>query len=274
MRAGRSGCASISTGCVRSLAASAWPPPLTHAEWARCARTARAQRRRRSEYLYLQVTRGAEFGRNHAWPEGSPDAVRLPSRRSSRSGGMLRGASPRSPPRTPAGRGATSSPPRCSRMSCSRNSRSDAGAFETILLERGELTEGSSTTVHVVSGGGSTPRRTAITFCRARPATWSPSSRRGSASRASVGAVTEQRAARRRGDLAELFHARRACRSPARRRRSATANRAAVRRMHAAFMDYRASSRERRGCEHAAKLEFPSEFPIKVMGGTTAICAR
>ena len=26
----------------------------------------------------------------------------------------------------------------------------DAGAFETILLERGELTEGSSTTVHVV----------------------------------------------------------------------------------------------------------------------------
>jgi D-alanine transaminase len=28
----------------------------------------------------------------------------------------------------------------------------DAGAFETILLERGELTEGSSTTVHVVKG--------------------------------------------------------------------------------------------------------------------------
>ena len=29
----------------------------------------------------------------------------------------------------------------------------DAGAFETIMLERGELTEGSSTTVHVVKGG-------------------------------------------------------------------------------------------------------------------------
>jgi D-alanine transaminase len=29
----------------------------------------------------------------------------------------------------------------------------DADAFETILLERGELTEGSSTTVHVVKGG-------------------------------------------------------------------------------------------------------------------------
>ena len=29
----------------------------------------------------------------------------------------------------------------------------DAGAFETILLENGELTEGSSTTVHVVKGG-------------------------------------------------------------------------------------------------------------------------
>ena len=29
----------------------------------------------------------------------------------------------------------------------------DAGAFETILLERGELTEGSSTTVHVIKRG-------------------------------------------------------------------------------------------------------------------------
>ena len=29
----------------------------------------------------------------------------------------------------------------------------DAGAFETIMLEHGELTEGSSTTVHVIKGG-------------------------------------------------------------------------------------------------------------------------
>ena len=29
----------------------------------------------------------------------------------------------------------------------------DAGAFETIMLENGELTEGSSTTVHVVKDG-------------------------------------------------------------------------------------------------------------------------
>ena len=29
----------------------------------------------------------------------------------------------------------------------------DAGAFETIMLEDGELTEGSSTTVHVISQG-------------------------------------------------------------------------------------------------------------------------
>src|SRR6202043_1757073 len=29
----------------------------------------------------------------------------------------------------------------------------DAGAFETIMLENGELTEGSSTTVHVVTDG-------------------------------------------------------------------------------------------------------------------------
>jgi D-alanine transaminase len=29
----------------------------------------------------------------------------------------------------------------------------DAGAFETIMIENGELTEGSSTTVHIVSDG-------------------------------------------------------------------------------------------------------------------------
>src|ERR1700694_2016298 len=29
----------------------------------------------------------------------------------------------------------------------------DAGAFETIMLENGELTEGSSTTVHVIADG-------------------------------------------------------------------------------------------------------------------------
>ena len=26
-------------------------------------------------YLYIQVTRGAEFGRNHAWPEGLKPTV-------------------------------------------------------------------------------------------------------------------------------------------------------------------------------------------------------
>ncbi len=49
----------------------------------------------------------------------------------------------------------------------------DAGAFETIMLENGELTEGSSTTVHVVQGRRHSPRRpTGITSCRAPRATW------------------------------------------------------------------------------------------------------
>jgi D-alanine transaminase len=55
----------------------------------------------------------------------------------------------------------------------------DAGAFETIMLENGELTEGSSTTVHVVKDGvDSARRRTAGTFFPAPRAMWSRNSPR------------------------------------------------------------------------------------------------
>ncbi len=94
-------------------------PPLTHGEWGEICGELIARNGGGDQYLYIQVTRGAEFGRNHAWPEGlkptlfafatalEPLAPRCSSR-----------AWRRSPPRTRVGRGATSSPPHCSRTCC------------------------------------------------------------------------------------------------------------------------------------------------------------
>jgi hypothetical protein len=58
-----------------------------------------------------------------------------------------------SPRRIRGGRGATSSRRRCSRMCCSRNSPPMPARSRPFMLERGELTEGSSTTVHVIAQG-------------------------------------------------------------------------------------------------------------------------
>jgi D-alanine transaminase len=54
----------------RSLAGIRMQPPLQHADWAQLCLELIARNSARDAYLYLQVTRGAEFGRNHAWPEG------------------------------------------------------------------------------------------------------------------------------------------------------------------------------------------------------------
>ena len=54
----------------RSLAGIRMSAPLSHAEWAQLCQELIARNSAGDAYLYLQVTRGAEFGRNHAWPEG------------------------------------------------------------------------------------------------------------------------------------------------------------------------------------------------------------
>jgi D-alanine transaminase len=59
----------------RSLAGIRMPPPLSHADWARLSQELIARNTAREAYLYLQVTRGMEFGRNHAWPEGLEPTV-------------------------------------------------------------------------------------------------------------------------------------------------------------------------------------------------------
>ena len=54
----------------RSLAGIRMPAPLSHSEWALVGQELIARNSAHDAYCYLQVTRGAELGRNHAWPEG------------------------------------------------------------------------------------------------------------------------------------------------------------------------------------------------------------
>jgi D-alanine transaminase len=128
--------------------------PLTHDEWAAiCARLLEPAKAKDS-YIYLQVTRGAEMGRNHAWPEGLTPTIF----------GYATVSDP-----TPAAMiqkgvaGVTTAEIRWARRDIKSTAllanillkklAADKGAFETMMLENGELTEGSSTTVHVISKG-------------------------------------------------------------------------------------------------------------------------
>jgi len=138
----------------RSLESIRMAAPLTHEEWAAiCARLLEPAKARDS-YIYLQVTRGAEMGRNHAWPEGLTPTIF----------GYVTVSDP-----TPAAMiekgvaGVTATEIRWARRDIKSTAllanillkklAADKGAFETMMLENGELTEGSSTTVHVISKG-------------------------------------------------------------------------------------------------------------------------
>jgi len=138
----------------RSLESIRMAAPLTHEEWAAiCARLLEPAKARDS-YIYLQVTRGAEMGRNHAWPEGLTPTIF----------GYATVSDP-----TPAAMiqkgvaGVTTAEIRWARRDIKSTAllanillkklAADKGAFETMMLENGELTEGSSTTVHVISKG-------------------------------------------------------------------------------------------------------------------------
>jgi D-alanine transaminase len=141
---------------ARSLAAIRMPAPLAHEAWAAiCTELmTRNEATGRDLYVYVQVSRGAEFGRNHAWPEGlSPT--------------LFAYVSPLDP--VPAElfdlgvKAVTAEDIRWARCDIKSTSllanvllkklSQDAGAFETILLGDGLLREGSSTTVHVVRDG-------------------------------------------------------------------------------------------------------------------------
>jgi D-alanine transaminase len=138
----------------RSLAGIRMPAPLSHAEWGQLCQELISRNSAREAYLYLQVTRGAELGRNHAWPEGLKPTLFA----------YVTALEPVSPSLLEQGVAAvTAADTRWARRDIKSTAllanillkklSADAGAFETILLENGELTEGSSTTVHVVKNG-------------------------------------------------------------------------------------------------------------------------
>jgi D-alanine transaminase len=129
-------------------------PPLTHAEWDGILRTLIERNGGGDQYVYFQVTRGAELTRNHAWPAGLvPTVFAFASTLEPVSAALLEQG-------VAAITAQDSRWARCDIKSTAllanvllKKLAIDADAFETILLERGELTEGSSTTVHVVKGG-------------------------------------------------------------------------------------------------------------------------
>ena len=143
----------------RSLAEIGMPAPLTHKQWAQVCddlvhRNGAQPGGAGDLYIYIQVTRGAEYGRNHAWPQGlQPTLFAYAS--------ALPALAPDIQARGVAA--ITAEDIRWARRDIKSTSllanvllkkrAADAGAFETIMLERGLLTEGASTTVHVLTHG-------------------------------------------------------------------------------------------------------------------------
>jgi D-alanine transaminase len=138
----------------RSLGGIRMPPPMPHGDWAHVCQELISRNEADDGYLYMQVTRGAEFGRNHAWPEGLKPTLFA----------YCTELEPLAPALIDNGVAAITAPElRWARRDIKATAllgnillkklAADAGAFETIMLENGQLTEGSSTTVHVVKNG-------------------------------------------------------------------------------------------------------------------------
>jgi len=140
---------------TRSLREIRMEDPLPRAAWKDLYRELIERNKHAGDlYIYVQVTRGAEFGRNHAplpdvprtifafaspWPEG-------------RAGWRENGL--------PAVTAQDTRWSRCDIKSVSllanvllRQLAVDAGASETVLLRDGQLTDSSASSVHIVIGG-------------------------------------------------------------------------------------------------------------------------
>jgi len=139
---------------VRSLAGIRMEPPLTHAAWDGILGTLIERNGGGDQYVYFQVTRGAELARNHAWPEGLvPTVFAFANALEPAPAALLaQGVAAVTAEDTRWARRDIKSTALLANALLKKLAV-DAGAFETILLERGELTEGSSTTVHVIQGG-------------------------------------------------------------------------------------------------------------------------
>lgn len=138
----------------RSLHGIRMPPAMTHGEWGQLCRELISRNSAVEGHLYMQVSRGAEYGRNHAWPEGlKPTVFAYGTELPPLSADLIENGVA----------AITAAETRWARRDIKATAllanillkklAADAGAFETIMLENGELTEGSSTTVHVIKNG-------------------------------------------------------------------------------------------------------------------------
>src|SRR4029077_14238236 len=138
----------------RSLGGIGIQAPLSHLEWANLSQELISRNSAVDAHLYIQVSRGTELGRNHAWPEGLKPTVFAyvtalePVPRAY----LEKGVS--------AGTGAGTRWARRDIKSTAllanillKKLAADTGAFETIMLEAGPVTEGQSTPGHGVKDG-------------------------------------------------------------------------------------------------------------------------
>ena len=138
----------------RSLSAIRMSAPLTHAAWAQICEQLVSRNRAAEAYLYIQVTRGTEYGRSHAWPEGlKPTLFCYVSQLEELPAAMLdEGVSALTAPEIRWARRDIKSTALLGNILLKKLA-ADAGAYETLMIEDGALTEGSSTTAHVIQGG-------------------------------------------------------------------------------------------------------------------------
>jgi D-alanine transaminase len=139
---------------ARSLAQIRLPSPHTHAQWLALLSELIERNGRIDMYLYVQVTRGMEYGRNHAFPPQSTPTV-------------FAMASPLpvfSAQERERGLAAITVEDfrwgRCDIKATAllanvlmKQQAAEAGAQEAILVRAGEVLEGSSTSVFAVMGG-------------------------------------------------------------------------------------------------------------------------
>jgi D-alanine transaminase len=139
---------------ARSLSGIRMDSPLSHLEWSEVCRQLIARNGGGNQYLYMQITRGAEYGRNHAWAEGlKPTLFAYATALEPPSAQLLeRGVSAVTAADTRWARRDIKSTALLANVLLKKLA-AEAGAFETILLDNGALTEGSSTTVHVIMQG-------------------------------------------------------------------------------------------------------------------------
>jgi len=138
----------------RSLGGIRMPPAMSHGDWAHVCQELISRNSAYDGHLYMQVSRGAEFGRNHTWPEGlKPTLFAYCTELDPLPATLLEnGVAAITAIETRWARRDIKATALLANILLKKLA-ADAGAFETIMLENGELTEGSSTTVHIVKDG-------------------------------------------------------------------------------------------------------------------------